>query len=38
LFVLDHYQTRIGGDGESNRRPGKMSAIPQAPASVLRVE
>jgi predicted DNA-binding ribbon-helix-helix protein len=35
LFVLDHFQARTGGDGESDRRPGKMT---QAPASVLRVE
>jgi predicted DNA-binding ribbon-helix-helix protein len=38
LFVLDHYQTRIPGDGESNLRSGKMTLAPQAPASVLRVE
>ena len=35
LFVLDHFQARPGGNGESDRRSGKMT---QAPASVLRVE
>jgi len=35
LFVLDHFQARTGGNGESDRRSGKMT---QAPASVLRVE
>ena len=38
LFVLDHYQTRIGGDGESGRRPGRVTVTARAPASVLRVE
>jgi predicted DNA-binding ribbon-helix-helix protein len=37
LFVLDHYQARTSGNGES-RRTGKMTLTPQAPASVLRVE
>jgi predicted DNA-binding ribbon-helix-helix protein len=35
LFVLDHFQARTGGDGESDRRLRKMT---QAPASILRVE
>jgi predicted DNA-binding ribbon-helix-helix protein len=38
LFVLDHYQARTGGNGESTRRAGKMALMPQAPASILRVE
>jgi predicted DNA-binding ribbon-helix-helix protein len=25
LFVLDHYQARLGDNGKSNRRPGKMT-------------
>jgi predicted DNA-binding ribbon-helix-helix protein len=35
LFVLDHYQARIPGDGENNLWSGKMTL---APTSVLRVE
>ena len=35
LFVLDHYQARIPGDGENNLRSGKTTL---APTSVLRVE
>jgi predicted DNA-binding ribbon-helix-helix protein len=38
LFVLDHYQARTPGNGEGDRRSGKMTLSPQAPASVLRVE
>jgi len=38
LFVLDHYQTRIRGNGEDSRRPGEIMLTPQAAASVLRVE
>jgi predicted DNA-binding ribbon-helix-helix protein len=38
LFVLDHYQARTPGNGESNERSGKMTLNPQAPASILRVE
>ncbi len=36
LFVLDHFQARTGGNGESDRRSGKIALSPQA--SVLRVE
>jgi predicted DNA-binding ribbon-helix-helix protein len=38
LFVLDHYQARVGGIGESSRRLGKMTLTAPAPGSVLRVE
>jgi predicted DNA-binding ribbon-helix-helix protein len=38
LFVLDHYRAQIGGNGDGNRRPGKMTLPPPASASVLRVE
>jgi predicted DNA-binding ribbon-helix-helix protein len=38
LFVLDHFQARTGGNGESDGRSGKMTLGPQTPASVLRVE
>jgi predicted DNA-binding ribbon-helix-helix protein len=38
LFVLDHYQAGIGGNGENGRRSGETMLAPQAAASVLRVE
>jgi predicted DNA-binding ribbon-helix-helix protein len=38
LFVLEHYQARIRGNGEDSRRPGETTLAPRAPASVLRVE
>jgi len=38
LFVLDHYQARMRGNGEGSRRPGEIMLTPQVAASVLRVE
>jgi predicted DNA-binding ribbon-helix-helix protein len=38
LFVLEHYQARMGGDGDGKRRPGKAMLTQPTPASVLRVE
>jgi predicted DNA-binding ribbon-helix-helix protein len=38
LFVLDHFQARTGGDGQSARRSGKPTLNPQTRPSVLRVE
>jgi len=38
LFVLDHYQAGIRGNGEDGRRSGEIVLTPRAAASVLRVE
>lgn len=38
LFVLDHYQANIRRNGEKDRRGGQTKLMPQATASVLRVE
>ena len=38
LFVLDHYQAGIRGNGENGRRGGETKLMPQVAASVLRVE
>ena len=38
LFVLDHYQARTNGCGESGSPPREMMIVPPPAASVLRPE
>jgi predicted DNA-binding ribbon-helix-helix protein len=35
LFVLDYYQARTGGDGETSQSPGGIMMAPPPAASVL---
>ena len=38
LFVLDYYQARTNGCGESGSPPREMMIVPPPPASILRPE
>ena len=38
LFVLDHYQARMIGDGDARQTPREIMIVPTATASVLRAE
>jgi predicted DNA-binding ribbon-helix-helix protein len=38
LFVLQHYQTRLGGDGQIRRKPHERAIVQPRAASILRAE
>jgi predicted DNA-binding ribbon-helix-helix protein len=38
LFVLEHYQTRLGGEGRLARKPRELTVVRARGASVLRTE
>jgi predicted DNA-binding ribbon-helix-helix protein len=38
LFVLDHYQVRMNGNGDAAEAPGKIMLVPPPAGSVLRAE
>jgi predicted DNA-binding ribbon-helix-helix protein len=38
LFVLEHYQARLGGDGQSRRKPRALTIAQPRAASILRAE
>jgi predicted DNA-binding ribbon-helix-helix protein len=38
LFVLDHYQARLNGNGDAHEAARDVMLVPPPPASILRAE